>query len=163
MRAFHARGLSPCGPRRRCRCDRRRSHSLLALCLMQLRGPRTRCSMGKTLAICRRAVMLPGELLPERFRAPGRHHVGAAAAAERQCCCCCTCCWFDGLLALCGCRHNGSLACGRPGDTLLLPRTACRMRNGSTPGPYHAAGCGHTREPAGAGRRRLPNSHDPDD
>ena len=33
--------------------------------------------MGKTLAICRRAVLLPGELLPERFRAPGRHHVRA--------------------------------------------------------------------------------------
>ncbi|PRW39133.1 cytochrome P450 chloroplastic isoform C [Chlorella sorokiniana] len=31
-------------------------------------------SMGKPLAICRRAVLLPGELLPERFRAPGRHH-----------------------------------------------------------------------------------------
>ena len=40
--------------------------------------------MGKTLAICRRAVLLPGELLPERFRAPGRHHVSR----------CCRRCWL---------------------------------------------------------------------
>lgn len=46
--------------------------------------------MGKTLAICRRAVLLPGEMLPERFRAPGRHHVscccGMACLDPFECC-----------------------------------------------------------------------------
>ena len=40
--------------------------------------------MGRKQAICaRREVLLPGELLPERFKCSGRHHVRGGAPLRR--------------------------------------------------------------------------------